>query len=181
MSTARISSMETVELRGARPRSGETVIVPSATQNPALVVTADLIGSWSLKSYTDTIEGAETVLPLGLNPTGLLIYTPDGFMSAQLMSLDRSRLGVADWNVKSQSDYREESRGFIGYSGEYQFDEVTATVSHMPSVSFVPSLIGRRLKRQVKLDSDRLTLTVVTPRVGGNSIKSSLCWLRLYR
>src|ERR1700733_11081398 len=176
MSTARISSMETIEPRGAHPRSGETMLVPSATQNPALVVTADLVGSWSLKSYTDTIEGAETVLPLGLNPTGLLIYTPNGFMSAQLMRLDRWRLGVADWNMKTQSDYQEESRGFIGYSGEYQFDEVTATISHMPSVSFAPSLIGRRLKRQVKLDDDRLTLTVVTPQVGGKSVKSSLGW-----
>ena len=172
---------ETIELRDAPSRSGETMLVPTVPQKPALVVSADLIGSWSLESYTDTVEGAGAVLPLGINPTGLLIYTPDGFMSAQLMSLDRSPLDVGDLKSSTQSDYQEKSDGFIGYSGEYQFDEVTATVSHIPSVSFVPALIGRRLKRQVKLDGDRLTLTVTTPQVGGNPVKSSLHWLKLHR
>jgi hypothetical protein len=117
------------------PRSGETMLVASIPQKPALVVGADLIGSWSLESYTDTVEGAGALLPLGINPTGLLIYTPDGFMSAQLMSLDRSPFDVGDLKSSTQSDYQEKSDGFIGYSGEYQFDEVTATVSHMPRVS----------------------------------------------
>jgi len=157
------------------------MLVPSIPQKPALVVVADLIGSWRLESYTNTVEGAGAALPLGINPIGLLIYTPDGYMSAQLMSLDRSSPDVGDWNSKSQSDDVEESEDFISYSGEYQFDEVTATVSHIPSVSFVTALIGHRLKRQVKLDGDRLTLTVTTPQVGGNCVKSSLCWLKLHR
>jgi hypothetical protein len=155
--------------------------VPPATQNLALVVTADLIGAWSLESYTDTLEGAETLHPLGLNPLGLLIYTPDNFMSAQLMSLDPSHLGFGDSDANPKSDYQQKPDGFICYSGEYQFDEVTATVSHMPSVSFVSSLIGQRLKRQVDLEGARLTLTVVTSRVGGESVKTSLCWLKLHR
>jgi Lipocalin-like domain len=156
------------------------MLVPSIPQNPAPVVGADLIGSWSLESYTDIAEGAEAVLPFGVNPIGLLIYTPDGFMSAQLMSLDRSPSRPNDSNAETESDYQQKSDAFIGYSGEYHFDDVTATVSHTPSVSFVPALIGHRLLRQVKLDGDRLTLTVTTPQIGGNSIKSSLCWLKLH-
>jgi hypothetical protein len=155
--------------------------IQSSTQNLSLIVTADLVGTWSLGSYSDTTEGAEIVLPFGPNPIGLLIYTPYGYMSAQLMSPDHSPLDAGDWNGQTQGDYQENARGFIAYSGEYQFDEATSTVSHMPSVSFVPSLIGQRLKRQVKLDGDRLTLTVVTSRVEGNPVKSSLCWLRLHR
>jgi hypothetical protein len=157
------------------------MLVPSIPQEPAPVVGADLIGSWSLESYTDTAEGAEAILPLGINPTGLLIYTPGGFMSAQLMRLDRSSLVVGDWSSKSHSDAEKKSENFIGYSGEYQFDEVTATVTHIPSVSFVPTMIGHRLRRQVKLNRDRLTLTVVTSQAEGRSVKSSLCWLKLRR
>jgi hypothetical protein len=126
---------ETIELRDAPSRSGETMLVPSIPQKPALIVGADLIGSWSLESYTDTAEGAEVVLPLGVNPTGLLIYTPDGFMSAQLMSLHRSPFSVDDSSATTQNGYQQKSDAFIAYSGEYQFDEVTATVSHMPRVS----------------------------------------------
>jgi Lipocalin-like domain len=153
---------------------------PAATQTPSLIVTTDLVGAWSLESYTDATEGAETVHPLGLNPRGLLIYTPEGFMSVQLMSLGPSPIEGDQWNAGTPSEYHVRASSFIGYSGEYRFDEITATVFHMPSVSFVPILTGERLKRQVKLDGDRLTLTVVTARVEGNSVKSSLCWLRLH-
>jgi len=155
--------------------------IQSAAQNPSSITRVDLMGAWSLESYSDTTEGKETVFPFGPKPIGLLIYTPDGYMSAQLMSLDRSSLDVGDWNGQTQGDFHENARHFIAYSGEYQVDEVTATVSHMPNVSFAPDLIGKQLKRQVKLDGDRLTLTVVTSRVEGNSVKSSLCWLRLHR
>ena len=157
------------------------MLVSSIPQEPAPVVAADLIGSWSLESYTDTAQGAEAILPLGINPTGLLIYTPGGFMSAQLMRLDRSSIVAGDWNSEFRSDGEKKSENFIGYSGEYKFDEVTATVTHMPSVSFVPTMIGHRLRRQVKLHGSRLTLTVVTPKVGGQSVKSTLCWLKVPR
>ena len=152
-----------------------------AVQPASQVVTADLVGAWSLESYLDTIDGAETMHPLGLDPKGLLIYTPDEFMSAQLMRTDRSPLGLGNANAGTMSDYREKAVDYIGYSGMYHFDEHTATVFHMPSVSFAPGLIGRRLKRQVKLDGDRLTLTVLTPGVEGKSVTSILSWLKLHR
>jgi len=178
MNSVGVPSMGYKEPRRAR-RSGETILSPAATETPSLIFTADLVGAWSLESYTDTTEGAETVYPLGLNPRGLLIYTTDGFMSAQLMSLGPSSIEGDEGNPGTPSDYQEQANSFIGYSGEYRFDEITATVFHMPSVSFLPILVGEQLKRQVELDGDRLTLTVVTARVDGNSAKSSLCWLRL--
>jgi hypothetical protein len=181
MNSVGVPSMGYKEPRRAGLRSGETILGPTATQTPSLIVTADLVGAWSLESYTDTTEGAETVHPLGLNPRGLLIYTPEGFMSAQLMSLRSSPIEGDEGNAGNPSEYQEKASSFIGYSGEYRFDEITATVFHVPSVSFVPILVGERLKRQVELDGDRLTLTVVTARVDGNSARSSLCWLRLHR
>jgi len=129
----------------------------------------------------DTMDGAKTMHPLGLGPKGLLIYTPDEFMSALLMRTDRSPLDLGNVNAGTMSDYRAKTDDFIGYSGMFHFDQLTATVFHMPTASFAPGLIGRQLKRQVKLDGDRLTLTVVTPRVGGKSVTSSLSWLRLHR
>lgn len=152
-----------------------------AVQPPSLIVTANLVGAWSLESYVDTIDGAETMHPLGLDPKGLLIYTPDGFMSALLMRTDSSLLNLGNANERIGSDGPEKAGYFIGYSGTYHFDEHAATVFHMASVSFAPGLIGRRLERRVKLDGDHLTLTVATSRVEGNPVTSSLSWLRLHR
>ena len=149
----------------------------SARQPPPRILKADLVGAWSLKSYIDLIDEVETVQPLGVSPRGLLIYTPNGLMSAQLMRWNDSSLDHDDSNPLS--NHQENLRGFIGYSGGYRFDEVTATVYHIPSISFAAGLVGEQLARQVKLDDDILTLTVVTSRIEGKSIKSILSWERV--
>lgn len=42
----------------------------------------DLLGAWALVSCTRYTEGSTWDHPLGPKPTGLILYTPDGFMSA---------------------------------------------------------------------------------------------------
>ena len=42
-----------------------------------------LAGCWRLVDYSVTaVEGGETEHPLGNNPVGTILYTPDGYMSA---------------------------------------------------------------------------------------------------
>ncbi|WP_306192005.1 lipocalin-like domain-containing protein [Streptomyces sp. MK5] len=44
-----------------------------------------LIGAWKLVSYQEIpVHGSEPFEPLGHEPQGLIMYTPDGYMSAQL-------------------------------------------------------------------------------------------------
>lgn len=42
-----------------------------------------LVGGWRLTGYEVTADG-KTEHPLGENPRGAILYTPDGYMSAQL-------------------------------------------------------------------------------------------------
>lgn len=52
-----------------------------------------LIGAWTLVSYVEKpVDGSPTVHPLGEDATGIIMYTPDGFMSAQLMKSGRPEL-----------------------------------------------------------------------------------------
>jgi hypothetical protein len=45
-----------------------------------------VLGTWELQSYTiENSERGETTYPLGPDPIGLIMYTEDGYMSAQLM------------------------------------------------------------------------------------------------
>lgn len=42
-----------------------------------------LIGAWKLVSYQEIpVDGSDPFEPLGHQPRGLIIYTPDGYMSA---------------------------------------------------------------------------------------------------
>ena len=40
-----------------------------------------LIGAWSLVSYVENpVDGSAPFHPLGADPRGLILYTPDGYM-----------------------------------------------------------------------------------------------------
>ena len=52
------------------------------------------VGVWTLESFTEQSGSSEELNPLGAAPVGFLIYTADGFVSAQLMRRDRKALGT---------------------------------------------------------------------------------------
>ncbi len=62
-----------------------------------MVTLEKLIGSWSLESYSETdVETGEVTYPMGRNPEGLILYTTDGYMSAQLGNNGRNRFQSDD-------------------------------------------------------------------------------------
>ena len=51
-----------------------------------------LIGAWKLVSYEEQpIDGSPPFYPMSEHPMGIIMYTPDGYMSAQLSEPDRKR------------------------------------------------------------------------------------------
>lgn len=58
----------------------------TAQPNPTIErISSRLVGVWTLVAYTEQKEGCKDTNPLGPKPVGFLIYTSDGFVSAQLM------------------------------------------------------------------------------------------------
>jgi hypothetical protein len=49
-------------------------------------------------TYTDEHEGSDDTQPFAPNPQGILIYTADGFVSAQLMKPGRPAFHSSDWH-----------------------------------------------------------------------------------
>lgn len=43
-----------------------------------------LVGCWLLVGHSVTADGGEASYPLGTSPPGTILYTPDGYTSAQL-------------------------------------------------------------------------------------------------
>jgi hypothetical protein len=65
------------------------------TSNPSLQ--ERLIGSWKLVSYeARDDDGRGVIYPLGRDANGYIRYTPDGYMSAQIMRLNRPLFQTAD-------------------------------------------------------------------------------------
>jgi hypothetical protein len=143
-------------------------------------IAAALIGVWTLQQYSDMAEGIPPGHPFGLNPQGLLIYTPDGFVSAVLMAPDRPKLSGNGFTDGASAQYTAAGKGFIGYSGTYQVDEALSSVIHRPHVAFAPNMIGSCQRRLVQLDGDTLILTAEHVQSGSAASTTSLLkWVRV--
>jgi hypothetical protein len=107
-----------------------------------------LVGGWRLVSYTETPHGGQASHPLGDHPLGTILYTPDGYMSAQL-----AKQGPYDGDEQPDA-YA------IAYSGSYTVNEQAKTVDHHLQVSVIPDWVGSTQTRQVQFpEQGRLILT----------------------
>lgn len=138
-----------------------------------------LIGAWKLVSYQEIpVDGSDRSGPLGIN-RGLIIYTPDGYMSAQLSTSDRPDFGSGDWFAGTADDYAAEATSYIAYSGPFHVDEEKQTLTHSMFVSLFPNWTGQTQPRRVKLEDDRLHLGTASPiRSSGKTVNSVLIWRR---
>ncbi len=116
-----------------------------------------VLGAWELVSFVarDGTTG-EDRHPLGTAPRGLIIYTADGHMSAQLAESD-------------MSDY-------IAYGGRFSVNEETSTLHHEVTISMAPDLLAQHQFRNASIDGDVLTLWATRTDDAGVTTRSSLLW-----
>jgi hypothetical protein len=139
-----------------------------------------LIGAWKLVSYEEKpVDGSPPFYPLSEKPMGIIMYTPDGYMSAQLMKPGRKPFASGDWFKGSPEDYGREATTYIAYSGEFHVDEEAQKLTHSMFVSLFPNWIGQTQPRVVKIEGDSLYLSTANPiESSGRTVNSYLHWKR---
>jgi hypothetical protein len=139
-----------------------------------------LIGAWKLVSYEERpADGSTSIYPLGEQPQGLIMYTPDGYMSAQLMRRERKPFAGGDWFDGTPNEYREEGTSYIAYSGRFVVDEDNESLTHSMFVSLFPNWLGNTQPRVVRMEGDRLQLRTASPfPSGGHTVMSYITWQR---
>jgi Lipocalin-like domain len=153
------------------------VIAPRVEEHATLA--SQLVGTWILDRFVDEQADRVVTEPFGSTPEGLLIYTADGLVSAQLMKQGRAPFHSPDWLHATSEEYQESASGYIAYSGTYEVDELNRTVTHLPFVALLPNLIHRPQLRAIDLQGNRLVLrTAGRPVPGGAEVTSRLEWRR---
>jgi hypothetical protein len=139
-----------------------------------------LIGAWKLVSYIETpVDGGAPYAPFGAAPIGIILYTPDGYMSAQLSHAGRAPFASGDWFKGTPEEYEAEATTYIAYSGAFVCDEEKRTLTHSMFVSLFPNWIGNTQPRIVRIDGDMLYLSTASPiPSGGKLVNSQLAWRR---
>ena len=118
----------------------------------------DLVGAWGLESwFLEYEDGRPSEFPLGLAVRGMLLYTPDGRVSATLMGAGKPAASFA-------------------YAGRY--DVRGDAVYHSIEIATDPTLVGVTTTRRIAREGDVLTLSGPDFRAGtGRSQK--IVWRRL--
>jgi hypothetical protein len=139
-----------------------------------------LIGAWRLVSYIESpVDGSPKRFPMGEKAQGIIMYTPDGYMSAQLMTPGRRNFASGDWFKGTPEETAEEASGYIAYSGPFHVDEDHQSLTHSMNVSLFPGWIGQTQPRVVKIDGNRLHLGTASPiKSGGTDVMADLIWVR---
>ena len=141
-----------------------------------------LVGSWRLVSYeVRDADGALVGYPLGDDATGYLLYTADGFMSAQIMRLDRPRYQAGGIGDGTDAESADAARGYVAYAGPYHVERDSVVV-HEPEVSLFPNWVHVPAARKAVLVEPRLELTTSKPLpFGGRQLTAVLIWERVQR
>jgi len=139
-----------------------------------------LIGAWMLVSYEERpVDGSAPFHPMGTNPKGIIMYTPDGFMSAQLAKPDRKPFASGDWFEATDAEFKDEATSYVAYTGPFHVDEEKQTLTHSMFISLFPNWIGQTQPRVVRQEGDRLYLSTANPiSTSGKIVNSHLEWRR---
>ena len=118
-----------------------------------------LIGTWGLISYSLEDPTGAVHFPFDRDATGFLMYSPDGYMSAQMMAQKRANYLSGDIHNGKPEEMSSAANGYLAYSGPFYVDEPTQEVTHMMSVSLLPNWIGQLQSRILTVEDDYLLMT----------------------
>ena len=123
-----------------------------------------LIGAWRLQTVEDHQPDGSIVYPYGTEAMGYLIYHPDGYMSASVMSAQRERLArqVRPWELTP-----DEAAGVLKtmgsmYSGRWELRDENTVIHHVDA-ALVPNMIGQQEVRTFELKGDMLYVWTLRP------------------
>lgn len=118
-----------------------------------IIEAKDLLGAWELASWSLVYaDGRPPEYPMGEDARGIIMYTPDGHVSATLMQKARPAAAPA-----SPSAAAEAYAQSFAYAGRYTVRDNTAY--HAIEIATNPALIGITSTRHIELAGDMLTLS----------------------
>lgn len=128
------------------------------------------IGTWKLCSFTSLLENGEEIYTYGEKPVGYIIYTPEGYVQATLMSEKFPQLQNEPASILH----------FLSYCGRYEIKE--KVVTHNMDVASVSAWAGGKQDRAYRfLEDGKLELSTVEKMdiLGQIYIGNKLIWERV--
>ena len=147
--------------------------------NNQKITASSFAGTWRLAdAYAETDAGRQP-FPLGEGTQGLIIYDERGFMSAQLMSADRTRLSARNLDDVPLDEFKTAYLGYTSYFGRFSLNAAENTVTHHVEGSLAAGWVGGDQLRYFEFVDDNLVLKTPPIRVAdGSKVVNTLIWAR---
>jgi hypothetical protein len=128
-----------------------------------------VVGTWKAISWESLRPNGEIVnIWMGLHPTGLIIYQPNGYMAVQLMADPRPAFAQSPATSPPPYDeFRNAFFGYYGYWGTYTINDAGNGVVHNVQGSERPEEVGRKYSRSISIDGTKLFITTPSYKAGG--------------
>jgi hypothetical protein len=139
------------------------------------VTREDLVGAWAYHGWRIAYEDGRVTEPFGEGASGLLLYTADGYMSANIMAADRESFAKLNPREATLRERALAFDGYFSYAGRWRL--VRGTIVHEVTVALNPSLVGSTQWRTPILRGRRLILAADEPTSRG-ARRHELEWRR---
>jgi len=130
-------------------------------------VLSRLIGTWQLVSYKaySAKEPEDFIYPMGKDCKGMLMYSIDGYMGAQMQEPGQANFSSPDLNGGSEAELADSARRYFGYTGEFYLDESgdEPILKHKMQLSTFPNWLGNVQRRVMRFEGDCLILSPEAP------------------
>ena len=132
-----------------------------------------LVGSWKLSSWVIQVIGEQQATePLGPNPKGRLVITPDGYMVAIIAAANRKPATNNDESAALLNS-------LLAYTGKVTTDGGKITIK--VDISWNELLTGQDQVRFVKVEGDKLSIRTaeqISAVFPGKKVIGTLAWER---
>ncbi len=134
------------------------------------------VGAWVLRACEHRHDNGKVTYPVGQNPHGLILYTPDGYMSAALMNPKRSNFQSEELYGGTPQEKAAAMSGYVHYAGRYEVRK--EFVVHHVEVSLFPNWVGTVQQRYYRFYEDKLELRTNPFIFDGQRQTAYLIWER---
>jgi hypothetical protein len=142
-------------------------------------LTGRLLGDWSLVSWTiDYPDSGRSTQPFGSDAEGLLIYSPDGHMSAVMQCRNRTPLSRSNTARVPDSEKAAAFGSYLHYAGTWTVAD--GTVQHAVRFAMNPNLTGTVQVRTIAFEGGQLVLGADEPLEDGGALRRHrIVWTRI--
>lgn len=117
--------------------------------------------TWKMESFQSEDKNGDTLYPLGEDALGYINVTPDNRLSVHIMAKDREAKIDKNKLFNTEAEREMAELGYDAYTGPFTLDEENKTLTTNVELSLLPSYVGTKQTRSVRLEGDTLYLSNV--------------------